>query len=156
MRECALGKEGSDFARSKRQEKVLSAFRDKLFSAETLLNPVKIANIVGTLADSIKTDIKESEYDDFVKLAKKMEQAKLTSIALDTGDGAAERYGLLENPPTSEEFHKAWVLIPRVGNGDYSEITEYIICQIEGKNCEIGQQGILTPTPTLNPDQKNN
>ncbi|HSA84047.1 MAG TPA: LCP family protein [Patescibacteria group bacterium] len=143
----AVGSEGSDFARSKRQEKVLAAFKEEVFSAGTLLNPVTITGLVGTLAESIETDIKENEYDDFVKLARKVEKGSFESIALDVGDASQERYGLLYNPPISSDFGGAWVLIPRSGHQDYSEIKEYIVCRIENKGCEVGASGILTPTP---------
>jgi polyisoprenyl-teichoic acid--peptidoglycan teichoic acid transferase len=144
----AQGIEGSDFSRSKRQGKVIGAFKDKLFSAGTLLNPVKITNLVEVLHGSIETDIKEDEYDDFIKLARKVEKGTTEGLSLDTGDGAQERYGLLYNPPTGPEYANAWVLTPRVGNGDYSEIEEFITCRIEGRNCTVGEIGILTPTPT--------
>jgi polyisoprenyl-teichoic acid--peptidoglycan teichoic acid transferase len=151
----ALGAEGSDFARSKRQEKVIAAFKDKMFSAGTLLNPVKLTNLGSVLAGSIETDIKENEYDDFVKLAKKVQGGTIDSVALDTGDAAEDRYGLLINPPISEEYRKAWVLAPRIGNGEYSEIQEYVGCRIENILCEVGVNGILTPTPTITPTKAN-
>lgn len=144
----ALGSEGSDFARSKRQEKVIAAFKDKMFSAGILLNPVKIANVFGTLAGSIETDIKENEYDDFIKLAQKVQQGKIDSVALDTGGDSEERYGLLYNPLPDAEFNNAWVLVPRAGNGNYSEIQEYVRCIISGSTCLVTQTGIATPTPT--------
>ncbi len=152
----AEGKEGSDFARSKRQEKVIAAFKDKMFSVGTLLNPVKLTNLGSVLAGSIETDIKENEYDDFIKLAKKVQGGTIDSVALDTGDDAEERYGLLINPPISEEYRKAWVLSPRIGNGDYSEIQEYVGCRIENILCEVGINGIVTPTPTtvVTPQEK--
>jgi LCP family protein required for cell wall assembly len=146
------GKEGSDFARSKRQEKVISAFKDKMLSAETFLNPVKLVNLMDVLADSIRTDIKEDEYDDFVKLAKKMEGAKMNSAVLDVGDVSEERYGLLENPGISPEYRNQWVLSPRAGNGEYRELKKYVACQIKGENCMIGRLGnVVTPTPTPTP-----
>ncbi|MBI5123477.1 LCP family protein [Candidatus Roizmanbacteria bacterium] len=144
----AEGPEGSDFARSKRQEKVISAFKEKLFSAGTLLNPVKISNLVNILQSSIETDVKEDEYDDFVKLAQKVQHGKINSISIDTGNTTDEPYGLLDNPTPSAEFNNAWVVTPRVGNGDYSEIEKYVSCRINGIDCKIGQSGILTPTPT--------
>ncbi len=144
----AEGIEGSDFARSKRQEKVIAAFKEKLFSAGTLFNPVKIANLVGVLQGSIETDIKENEYGDFVKLAQKMQHGKINSISLDTGNTSDQPYGLLENPPTGPEFNNAWVLTPRVGSDNYSEIQKYVSCKIKGIDCQIGQNGIDTPTPT--------
>jgi LCP family protein required for cell wall assembly len=147
----ALGPEGSDFARSKRQEKVITAFKDKLFSAGTLLNPVKVINIVNTLQGSIETDIQESEYDDFVRLAQSMKGAKVSSAIIDTGDSSEEREGLLINPPISAEYGNQWVLSPRLGNGKYGEIQEYVTCFIAGTNCSVGERGIVTPTPTSTP-----
>jgi LCP family protein required for cell wall assembly len=147
----ALGPEGSDFARSKRQEKVITAFKDKLFSAGTLLNPVKVITIVNTLQGSIETDIKESEYDDFVRLAQSIKGAKVSSAIIDTGDSSEERVGLLINPPISAEYGNQWVLSPRLGNGKYAEIQEYVGCFIAGTNCYIGVRGIETPTPTPSP-----
>ncbi len=141
------GKEGSDFARSKRQEKVIAAFKDRILSVDTFLNPVKLVGLMTTLQDSIKTDISEDEYDDFIKLAKKMEGARIKSAIIDTGDQSEDRYGLLLNPPISPEYKNQWVLSPRAGNGEYGEIQEYIACQIKGIDCKVGEFGILTPTP---------
>lgn len=137
-----LGGEGSDFARSKRQEKVISAFKDKVFSLGTILNPVKIVSLYNVLSDSIATDIKQEKYDDFIKLANKMENAKIDSIILDFGDESDNRLGLLANPPTSEEYRGQWVIVPRAGNGDYKEIQSYISCKLDGDECSI------TPTGT--------
>jgi len=142
----ALGVEGSDFARSKRQEKILTAFKDKIFSAGTILNPGKVFRLIDILEGSIEMDIKQEEYDDFVKLAtQKMKGAKINSAIIDIGDD--ERFGLLVNPPISDEYRRAWVLSPRIGNGNYSEIQKYVVCIIEGKNCVITVNGIATPTP---------
>lgn len=146
------GKEGSDFARSKRQEKVIASFKDRMLSVDTFLNPVKVVNLMGVLQDSIKTDIKEEEYDDFIKLAKKLEGAKIASAVVDAGDQSEERYGILENPPISTEYRNQWVLSPRAGNGEYGELRKYVACQIKGENCMIGRLGnVVTPTPTPTP-----
>lgn len=147
----ALGPEGSDFARSKRQEKVISAFRSKVFSAGTLLNPVKFVNLLTTLKGSIDTDIKESEYGDFVNLAEAMKGAKISSAIIDQGDSSEERLGLLIHPDISPEYNNAWVLAPRAGNGNYTEIQTYIACFIHGGNCMVGENGIVTPTPKPSP-----
>lgn len=150
----ALGPEGSDFARSKRQEKVISAFRSEVFSAGTILNPVKFVGLLSTLKGSIETDIKQSEYADFVNLAEAMKGAKISSAILDQGDSSEERLGLLMHPDISPEYNNAWVLAPRAGNGDYSEIRTYIACAIRGGNCMVGETGIVTPTPKPKPSAK--
>ncbi|HVA96856.1 MAG TPA: LCP family protein [Candidatus Acidoferrales bacterium] len=142
----ALGPEGSDFARSKRQEKVISAFKAKLFSLGTLSNPVKVIDLVNTLQGSFETDIPQSKYSDWITIAQDMKGAKISSAVIDTGDTENDQYGLLTNPPISDDYGGAWVLVPRAGPTDYSEIQQYVSCQVAGKNCIVGQYGIVTPT----------
>lgn len=133
----AQGAEGSDFARSKRQEKIISAFKDQIFSLDVLFNPVKALSLIDVVKGGIDTDIKEDEYDDFIRLAQKLKGAAITSAVLDTGDSQAGRAGLLINPPISETYLNQWVLIPKAGNGDYIEIQKYIECEINKGNCSI-------------------
>lgn len=140
----AFGPEGSDFARSKRQEKVIQAFKDKLLSVDTFLNPVKVVSLIDVFKGSIDTDIKQDEYDDFIKLAQKMEGATVKSAILDFGDTADGREGLLINPPLSSDFRGQWVIIPRIGEDDYSEIHAFVRCEVEDEGCP-------TPTPTKTP-----
>ncbi len=49
--------EGSDFARSKRQEKIIVALRDKLLSAGTLLNPITVESLFSTFRGSVATNL---------------------------------------------------------------------------------------------------
>lgn len=142
----ALGPEGSDFARSKRQQKVISAFKAKMFSVGTILNPVKVIDLINTLQGSLETDIKQSEYGDFIRMAQSLKGAKITSSVIDMGDSDTGRYGLLTNPPVTD-YGGAWVLAPRNGVSEYSEIHQYVACQINGGNCIVGQYGVVTPTP---------
>ncbi|MDP3941575.1 MAG: LCP family protein [bacterium] len=143
----ALGLEGSDFARSKRQEKVIQAFKDKLFSLNTVLNPVKILNLIDVIKDSIDTDIKQEEYDDFIKLAQKMNDAAIDSAVLDFGDPSVGREGLLINPPLSTDYRGQWVIIPAAGSDNYSQIHAFVACEVKGVGCP-------TPTPTRIPKQR--
>ncbi|MBI3984365.1 MAG: LCP family protein [Candidatus Levybacteria bacterium] len=129
--------EGSDFARSKRQQKVITAFKDKIFSAQTLINPAKILSLYDILKDSIDTNIKQEEFDDFIRLAQKMKDAQITSLVIDTGDEVNDRPGLLDEAPYKEEYNFLSVLIPRVGNGDFSEIHQYIDCRLSGGECPL-------------------
>lgn len=133
----AQGAEGSDFARSKRQEKVIAAFKDKVFSLDVLLNPVKALSLIDVVKDSIDTDIKEDEYDDFIRLAQKFKSSTITSAVLDTGDTQTNRSGLLMNPPMTEEYLYQWVLVPTAGNGNYTEIKKYVECEITGDKCGV-------------------
>lgn len=127
--------EGSDFSRSKRQQKVITAFKDKIFSAQTLVSPGRIISLYDIVKDSIDTNIKQEEFDDFIRLAQKMRDAKITSFVIDTGDQITKRAGLLDEALFTEEYNFLSVLIPRIGNGDFSEIYQFIECKFSGKEC---------------------
>ena len=74
-----------------------------------------------------------------------MKNAKIHTAVIDTGDPSTNRAGLLTNPPTSSAFQYEWVLTPRAGNGNFSEIQNYISCEIETGSCPV------TPSPTPKP-----
>lgn len=135
----ANGEEGSDFARSKRQEEVVKAVKDKVFSLNVLINPSKLVDFYDILRDSIDANIKEDEFDDFVKLAVRMKTAKINSVVLDYGDEQTQSPGLLINPNISQKYNNEWVLIPRIGNNNFSEIQKYVDCEIKIGNCTISK-----------------
>jgi LCP family protein required for cell wall assembly len=136
----AIGIEGTDFARSKRQEKIIKALKEKFLSAQTLINPTRIIELYAIVSKSLDTDIKQSEFDDFIRLANNMKKAKIVSSVIDMGDAQENRQGLLINPPISQEYDNAWVLIPRLGNGNYTEIKNYINCEIIKGSCPTGSK----------------
>ena len=111
----AENEEGTDFARSRRQQKALLAFKDKIFSSQTFLNPRKIKELVNIFGDSVKTDIQESEFSEFLELVLKIKESKVETVALD-----AE---LLATPPKSQ-YEGQWVLVPK--DGSWDEIHQYI------------------------------
>lgn len=131
----ARGIEGTDFARSQRQEKVIEAFKAKLLSLGTLANPGRLISLYNVVKDSIDTDIKENEYDDFIKLAQEMKDAKMQSVVFFyTSEREAEQ-GILINPRPSSEFRGQWVIVPRIGNGNFSEIHSLVECEIKNDDC---------------------
>jgi polyisoprenyl-teichoic acid--peptidoglycan teichoic acid transferase len=138
----AVGSEGTDFARSARQQKVIKAVKDKVLSLGILLNPGKVMGLYDILQSSIDTDINQNEFDDFIRLAGKMEGATITNAVLDYGDSQTGRPGLLINPIPSAAYEYAWVLIPRIGVGNYLEIAKYVTCEITAGNCTVSK----TPT----------
>jgi LCP family protein required for cell wall assembly len=129
--------ENSDFARSKRQEKVINAFKAKILSAQTLLNLPKVLSIYNTLKSSIDMNIPQSEFDDFIRLAEKMRGAKIQSVVIDTGDESSQRAGLLNESVIQADYGDTSALIPRIGNGNFSEIQKYISCEITKGNCVV-------------------
>lgn len=151
--------EGSDFARSKRQEIVISALKDKAFSLGVILNPVRLLGIYDILKANINTNINPDKIDDFIKLAQKLKEGVIKSYVIDQGNESEKRFGLLLNPPITEEYAFKWVLSPRVGNGNFTEIRQYVSCSILSQNCFVGEEGVIIPkiTPKLSPSgAKNN
>lgn len=142
-----VGSEGSDFARSQRQQLVIHGLKEKIFSLGIILNPIKVIGIANILKENINTDISSDEYDDFIKLARKMEKAQISNIVIDAGDNEKNQFGLLSHPDISERQNFEWVLIPRIGDGQFSEIKNYVKCLNDGIDCVVGEKGIATPTP---------
>ena len=133
----AKGKEGTDFARARRQEIVIKAFKEKVFSLNTLLNPAKLMGLYEVFQDSLHTNIKQNEYDDFIKLAMKIKDAQINNVIFFYTDPYSEKQGIFINPPESAVYNNQWVLIPRKGNDNFSEIQRYVKCEITIGDCPI-------------------
>ena len=116
--------EGSDFARSKRQEKVLEAFRKKILSFETLSSPNRLSQLLETFGKSIDTDISTKDALEFYKLSKKID--KINTFVLDDSakvglpDG---RKSLLVHP-LPVDYGGAYVLISQ--DDDFSLVQAYV------------------------------
>ncbi len=105
----AKGVEGSDFARIKRQQNVLLAFKEKIVSWPTLTSPTKISRIVSDLAEHITTNITFREGIRFAQLLKKINREKIHRIALsDAPDGLL----------SARIINGAYILEPRDGTFD--------------------------------------
>lgn len=65
--------EGNDFARSRRQQRIILALKDKVLSTETLLSPFKLREIIKSLKKHINTDINAWESIQLAKTYKKLD-----------------------------------------------------------------------------------
>ncbi|OGH10530.1 MAG: hypothetical protein A2857_00895 [Candidatus Levybacteria bacterium RIFCSPHIGHO2_01_FULL_36_15] len=138
----ATGDEGTDFARSQRQHEVITSMKNKMLSLGIVFNPIKIFEIYNVLKDNINTDIKTEEMDDFIRLAQKLKNAKIVNFVLDVGDENKKTYGVLINPPITSDYDYQWVLIPRVGNDNFTEIKDYINCITSEDKCRVTESAI--------------
>lgn len=112
----AQGEEGTDFARSQRQQQVLIAFKDKLISSKTLLDLPKINQLLGLYQVYIDTDILDTEYASFAKIALNLKSDKIHSISLATDDSKTGEIGILEVPQDKQPYQNQWVLIAKDNN----------------------------------------
>ena len=81
----ALGLEGSDFARSRRQQKILAALKEKIFKVETFFNPKKINSLLNAYNEHIHTNLEIWEMLSLVQLGKNIETSKIISQTLSDG-----------------------------------------------------------------------
>lgn len=114
--------EGTDFARSKRQQKVITAIKDKVLSVETLLSPGKISGLYANYAKNVKSDVDLQTAQAFAALAQKSDFSKVKSVVLDN-ENDAESGGLLYAPDMTL-YNGQYVLIPRAG--DFSQIHAFV------------------------------
>ena len=119
----AEGDEGTDFARSRRQQQVILAVKDKATSFETILDPTKLNNLLDLYGQYIRTDLAISDYLAFGKIALGLDKAAINNISLTTGDEGTGQLGILEHPSPAK-FGGTWVLIARDNN--WGALRQYI------------------------------
>jgi len=112
----ALGVEGSDFARSRRQQKILEAVKEKVLSLNVLFKPTMISNIISDITENYSSNLKIWEMVKLWNLAKDIKSENISSRVLDNSPS-----GLLVD---TVGLDGAYLLQPR--SGDFSEI-QYLI-----------------------------
>ncbi len=108
--------EGSDFARSKRQQKLLLALREKTLSLGTLTNPGKISGLLDSLGSHVNTTFELWEVARLASIAKDLSPERLVTRVLETSTDNLVRQGT--------GLDGAYVIQPRLGLGNYAEIHE--------------------------------
>lgn len=109
------GPEGGDFKRNQRQQQILLALREKVFSVNTAFDFQAVNGILNSLSNNIRTDMQIWEMKRFFELARLVNPDQFHSVVLTTGHngvlvGDTE---ILGDTPAS---------ILRTRTGDYSEI----------------------------------
>ena len=107
-----LGVEGSDFARSRRQQKIIQAVKDKALSADNLLKPSMISSIISELNEHFLYNMKIWEGLKLWQIFKNIESEDISNYVLDDGPN-----GLLV---AGRSDAGAYILRPR--GGDFSDI----------------------------------
>ena len=107
----AVGEEGTDFARSTRQEQVIVAFKNKLLSSSTLLSLSTLQSLFGNLQNSLVTDMNNLEIGAFIRIFLDYSKGDTPSRSLDLT-------GLFVSPKSTAPYSGQWVLIPKTSQGD--------------------------------------
>jgi LCP family protein required for cell wall assembly len=101
----------SDFDRAKRQQQIMIAVKDKVLSADTLLNPAKMGEILDALGKHIKTDMQIWEGQKLARMFEGVDRSKIINRVLDNGP---------DGPLKSGNIYGMYVLLPK--EGDFEEI----------------------------------
>ena len=150
-----VGAEGSDFARSKRQQKILAAIKEKLFDTNNLFKPKLIMNIISDAENHVSTNLTPEELVSAWQLAKDMKAENIINLSLDNSPT-----GLLYDQKGADG---AYLLVPRAG--DFREIIaqfneallaspveEATVSPTTDNNISESSEIVATsPTPTIDP-----
>lgn len=105
--------EASDFARSRRQQKVILAVKDKVLSVGTLLNPLRLNELRDTLQKNIVTNFETWELLRLAQAFNGFDTSKLSTRVLDASD---------DSPLYATSLNGAYVLLPK--NDDWRPIRD--------------------------------
>lgn len=111
------GPEGGDFKRAARQQQVLLALRDKVFSVNTALDFNKLSGILDSVSNNVRTDMDLWEMKRFYEMARQVDRSRVTTQVLTNGPK-----GVLTSSTVMIGTTPAYILKPRLGDQDYSEI----------------------------------
>ena len=101
----AEGDEGTDFARAKRQQNLILAFKNNLLTTKVLFDVKKLQSLWRIIQKSFTTDIQLEEYPLWAKLMLQFEREKINNQVLNG------EQGLLYHPQI--HYSGQWVIIPR-------------------------------------------
>jgi LCP family protein required for cell wall assembly len=76
--------ENSDFARSRRQQQIISALKDKIMSFGTLTSPTTLHKIWSSLSDNIDTNLEFSQMIYLASIAKDIDSSKIKNLVIDS------------------------------------------------------------------------
>lgn len=100
--------EGSDFARIKRQQKILLAAKEKISSFNTWINPKKITDLFTLLNQYTKTDLEPWEAVKMIHMTKGANSQNVITKSIDDGPGSYLKAGIAQSG--------AFILQPISGN----------------------------------------
>jgi len=118
----ADGDEGTDFARAARQQRVISALKERVLSRDIIFSPRTLLELKKAVEETLETDIDASS------------AAILLRTAISSRDSIASHVlseDLLERPPYSPEYDNLYVFIPRDEN--WGEVHTWVECIFANK-----------------------
>jgi len=107
----------NDFDRSKRQQAVLQALKEKMASLGTLADFGKLNNILNIVGENVKTNFSPDEMKGFFDQYGQMKDAEISQLFFENSEK-----GLLKVPEAGTGL--GYVLVPIAGQDNYSQMRE--------------------------------
>lgn len=107
----------SDFARAARQRAVLTALKDKVMTAGTLSDPLKISSLLSALGDNVRTDISFGDMQRMYNIIKGIGSSSIKSVDLDKAPNSFVTTGSLDGQSIVE---------PTAGLFEYGDIQNFV------------------------------
>ncbi len=108
-----LGAEGTDFARGKRQQKVILALKDKIMTVKTFLQPAKIKALFDSYKENVVTSFELWEMAKLATWAQSFDNQNVINKVLDDS---------VNGPLVSTNFNGIFILEPKAK--DFSQVKE--------------------------------
>lgn len=140
--------EGSDFARARRQQKILAALKEKITDIDVLLNPIKVTRILSDLENHLTTNMEFDELVSLAKLGKNIDTNSTKSLVLDTSVN-----GFLVNYISSGG---AFMLTPKTGNFTAINAAVASVFNTSTEAPGSNAQNTTTQVTTLAPNKNTN
>lgn len=112
----AEGDEGTDIAREVRQQKVISAIKEKIFEPKTFLSLKTDLAMINIVKKYVETDLILPNVGTLARFALK-DSNNISQLTIPEG--------LLIVPPTSKEYENLYVFIPKAGNGNWTDLHKW-------------------------------
>lgn len=103
----------SDFDRSRRQQQVMSAVKEKTLSLNILANPKKVTDIINILGDHIRTNMPIDEIYALWNIGKNIDTTNIISEVLDTAQ---------DGPLLAAQDYRGYYIYPRKGIDKFSDL----------------------------------
>ncbi len=97
--------ESTDFARARRQQKIILAIKDKILTRDVLLSPTRLMEIIGALQEFVETNITASDLWRLVKFISNFNQTDIKMLILND-----DPTNLLEAKTNQDG---AYILVPK-------------------------------------------
>ncbi len=135
------GFEASDVARSKRQQQILFAAKEKAISLNTIINPKKINELLGILGDHVRTNLKLWEIIQMTDVIRNIQTSEIKNNVIDDSPD-----GLLYSSNTPDG---SFIFLPKSNN--FLEIHNFCQNLFEEESSEQESVNLEILNGTANP-----